>query len=65
MKSVLFPKLANLTIDGCLVNAPTAIPWYPNELGFVYDTGRTALRRCPAIKEFHQFLVAETEIVLF
>jgi 16S rRNA C967 or C1407 C5-methylase (RsmB/RsmF family) len=62
MKNELFPKLNSVVIDGVSVPPPTPIPWYPNELAWVYDCGRTALRRSPDVNEFHRFLVSETEV---
>jgi hypothetical protein len=64
MKKHLFADLESLEIDGVKVNPPEPFPWYPNELGWMFDVGRTTMRRSPKIKQIQDFLVSETEIVL-
>lgn len=42
--------------------APTKVKWYPNQLAFCFDDlGRVEMRKSPAFKEFHKFIVTETE----
>lgn len=41
---------------------PTTVKWYPNQTAYCFDdVGRVELRKSPAFKDFHQFLVSETE----
>ena len=61
MKKTYFPGL-NVNIDGEQLSPPTPIPWYPNELGWVFDCGKTMLKKSAEVQAFHQFLVAETEV---
>ncbi|KAI8900016.1 S-adenosyl-L-methionine-dependent methyltransferase [Globomyces pollinis-pini] len=62
MKKNLFPKLNDLKVDDVVIQPPAPICWYPDGLGYVFDFGRTALRRSPEVAEFHRFLVSETEV---
>jgi hypothetical protein len=36
---------------------------YPNEFGWQLLNGKMVVKRSPEFKQFHQFLVAETEVV--
>ena len=41
---------------------PQKVPWYPNQLAYSFDNvGRLEMRKAPAFKQFHKFLVEETE----
>jgi 16S rRNA C967 or C1407 C5-methylase (RsmB/RsmF family) len=62
MKSELFPKLMNIEIEGVKIPPPKPLEWYPNELGWVYECGRSALRSSLNVKEFHRFLVSENDV---
>ncbi|KNE57886.1 hypothetical protein AMAG_04731 [Allomyces macrogynus ATCC 38327] len=57
-----FPSLQNIEVDGVKIAPPTQIPWYPEGLAYQYDASRTAIRKSPALKRFHQFLTSESEI---
>ncbi|KAI8922766.1 S-adenosyl-L-methionine-dependent methyltransferase [Entophlyctis helioformis] len=62
MKKEYFPKLKGFAIEGEEVQPPEPVPWYPNDLAWVFDCGRTALRKSPQVNDFHRFLVSETEV---
>ena len=62
MEKDLFPKINNLEIDGQKIKSPECVSWYPEGLGWVFDCGRTTVRRSPELQQFHKFLVAETEV---
>ena len=62
MRNSLFPKLSNVVVDGKAIPPPETVDWYPDELAFVYDIGRGALKKCEAAQELHKFLVAENEV---
>jgi 16S rRNA C967 or C1407 C5-methylase (RsmB/RsmF family) len=62
MKKKLFPTLTNLEVDGEIIPPPMPIPWYPDEFAWVYECGRTALRRSKEAAMFHRFLVSENEV---
>lgn len=56
------------SIEACLKDpitagrAPKKVPWYPNQMAYCFDdVGRVEMRRSPAFKDFHRFLVTETE----
>ena len=51
-----------MEFEGESIQAPKPLPWYPNELGWYFDCSRKAFRKCATLKEFHQFLVTETEL---
>jgi hypothetical protein len=63
MKKTLFSRIENLTVEGVKVTIPKALAWYPNELAWSFDVGRTIMRRSPEIKDIQNFLVNETEVV--
>ncbi|KNE59068.1 hypothetical protein AMAG_03416 [Allomyces macrogynus ATCC 38327] len=58
----VLPSLQNIEVDGVKIAPPTQIPWYPEQLAYPYDASRTAIRKSPALKRFHQFLTSESEI---
>ena len=58
-----FPPSGIITYDGEDILRPTPMPWFPGGLAWHFNCSRSALRRCPELKPFHRFLVAETEIV--
>ena len=42
--------------------APTKVKWYPNQMAYSFDDlGRVEMRKAPAFKDFHRFIVTETE----
>ncbi|KAI7867502.1 S-adenosyl-L-methionine-dependent methyltransferase [Spinellus fusiger] len=55
------PKMENVVVDGESYKAPTPLPWYPDNFGWELQASRTVLRRSPEFKQFHKFIVAETE----
>lgn len=44
------------------IQAPTPIPWYPNDLGWFYKVTRNKIKQSPEFSRFHKFLVTETDI---
>ena len=41
---------------------PTPVKWYPNQMAYSFsDVGRLEMRKSPVFKDFHRFLVSETE----
>ncbi|KAJ3370424.1 tRNA (cytosine(34)-C(5))-methyltransferase [Kappamyces sp. JEL0680] len=62
MKEKVFSKLEGLTVEDVEVKPPKPLGWYPNELAWTFDVGRTIMRRSKEIKELQNFLVSETEI---
>lgn len=41
---------------------PEPVKWYPNGLAYSFnEVGRLEMRKAPAFKAFHRFLVSETE----
>jgi hypothetical protein len=52
MKTRLFLKLENIEIDGIKVPIPQPLPWYPDELGWLYECGRNALRNSESVNLF-------------
>lgn len=42
--------------------APQKVKWYPNQIAYSFDdVGRAEMRKSPAFKDFHRFMVTETE----
>ena len=61
MKQAFFLKLQDLVLEGERIEAPSPIPWYPDDLGWHFDCSRRAVRSSPQLEAFHKFLVNETE----
>ena len=41
---------------------PTKVKWYPNQMAWSFnDVGRVEMRKLEMFKDFHKFLVTETE----
>ncbi|KAJ3149520.1 tRNA (cytosine(34)-C(5))-methyltransferase [Geranomyces michiganensis] len=57
-----FPTMEDFEVDGVKVEVPKPLPWYPQNLGWVSNLSRQALRKSPQLARFHRFLVAETEV---
>jgi multisite-specific tRNA:(cytosine-C5)-methyltransferase len=55
--------LTNIVIDGQPVPAPTTLPWYPDGFGWQLLSSKMVIKRSEEFKDFHRFLVAETEVV--
>lgn len=62
MKSKVLSKIENVVIDGEQIKPPHPLPWYPDDLGWTFEIGRTAMRRSADIRRVQNFLVSETEI---
>ncbi|RUS20585.1 S-adenosyl-L-methionine-dependent methyltransferase [Jimgerdemannia flammicorona] len=56
------PSLLDVEIDGQKVDPPKPLAWYPDKLGWHVSTSRTVLKKSPEFHNFHQFIVAETEV---
>ena len=61
-------KYLNTKIEGMLNDeqtkgrAPSKVKWYPNQMAYSFeDLGRVEMRKAPAFKDFHRFIVTETE----
>ena len=42
---------------------PQPLPWYPDQLAWTMPMSKKHLRKSPALSQFHQFLISETEQV--
>ena len=62
LKKRFFSKLEGLEIDGVKVSVPTPLPWYPNELGWHFESSRSEIRKSAHFSDFHAFLVQETAL---
>jgi len=62
LKKRFFSKLEGLEIDGVKVSVPTPLPWYPNELGWHFESSRSEIRKSAYFSDFHAFLVQETTL---
>ncbi|CAE6527541.1 unnamed protein product [Rhizoctonia solani] len=56
------PSLKGVEFEGQVVQPPRQLPWYPDGLGWQLDVSKSALRKTPEFKRFHNFLVYETEV---
>ena len=61
--SILQEKIDKIRADPSIASkAPEAVKWYPNQMAYCFnDLGRAGMRKNAAFKDFHQFLVLETE----
>lgn len=48
--------------DGRPVEAPMAVPWYPDELAWWMTTPKNVVRKFPPFAAFQKFLVSETSV---
>ena len=62
MKKEVFSGIEGASIEGVPIPKPLPLAWYPNQLAWQVNVGRTAMRKSPEIKKLQNFLVAETEI---
>ena len=56
-----YPRSLVLTPGAVLHNAPKPIPWYPGGSAWCLGTDRVLLRKEPALKDIHRFLVRESQ----
>ncbi|KAJ7442499.1 S-adenosyl-L-methionine-dependent methyltransferase [Mycena galericulata] len=56
------PTLSNVVFEEQPVPPPVQIPWYPDGLAWQFNVPKKVLRKSPEFKEFHSFLVFETEV---
>ncbi|KAJ7639456.1 S-adenosyl-L-methionine-dependent methyltransferase [Roridomyces roridus] len=56
------PNLSNVVFEDQPVSPPVQIPWYPDGLAWQFNVPKKVLRKSPEFKEFHSFLVFETEV---
>lgn len=56
------PHLSDVVFEGVKLQPPTQIPWYPEGLAWHLDVPKSALRKSPEFKRFHNFLVYETDV---
>ncbi|KAJ7201628.1 S-adenosyl-L-methionine-dependent methyltransferase [Mycena pura] len=56
------PNLSNVVFEDQPVSPPVQIPWYPDGLAWQFNVTKKVLRKSPEFKEFHSFLVFETEV---
>lgn len=61
--SILKEKIAEIQKDPeMMLKVPNLVKWYPNQLAFQFDeVSRLEMRKSPAFKDFHTFLVRESE----
>jgi len=65
MMGKFFPllKSTSQSDDDIDIAPPHPIPFYPNNFGWQFNHGRSALKKIPTLARFKKFLVAETEVV--
>ncbi|KAJ7723427.1 S-adenosyl-L-methionine-dependent methyltransferase [Mycena metata] len=56
------PTLSNVVFEEQPIPPPVQIPWYPDGLAWQFNVPKKVLRKSPEFKEFHSFLVFETEV---
>ncbi|KAJ7859684.1 S-adenosyl-L-methionine-dependent methyltransferase [Mycena olivaceomarginata] len=56
------PALNNVVFEDQSIPPPVQIPWYPDGLAWQFNVPKKVLRKQPEFKEFHSFLVFETEV---
>lgn len=62
LKDRYIPEITSIKYDGELVDPPTAIPWFPDQLAWQMTTPKNVVRKFPPFKSFQQFLVSETSV---
>ncbi|KAL6941290.1 hypothetical protein ACO0RG_002418 [Hanseniaspora osmophila] len=56
------PSLSNLTHEEVQLDAPFALPWYPENLGWQLDASKSVIRKNEQFAKFQRFLVLENSI---
>ncbi|KAF7348468.1 S-adenosyl-L-methionine-dependent methyltransferase [Mycena venus] len=56
------PNLSNVVFEDQPIPPPVQVPWYPDGLAWQFNVPKKVLRKQPEFKEFHSFLVFETEV---
>ena len=62
LKDYYIPKITSITYEGQIVEAPQAVPWYPDQLAWFMTTPKNVIRRFPPFASFQKFLVAESDV---
>ena len=62
LKEHYVPEITSIQYEGESVEPPTAIPWYPEQLGWQMTTNKNVVRRFPPFASFQKFLVSETSV---
>ncbi|KAL8908695.1 MAG: hypothetical protein Q9207_000663 [Kuettlingeria erythrocarpa] len=60
LKERYIPEIEAIEYEGNKVDAPTPIPWFPNQLAWQMTTPKNVVRKFAPFKSFQQFLVSET-----
>ncbi|KAK4193567.1 mitochondrial GTPase [Podospora australis] len=56
------PEITSITHEGVVVEAPKAVPWYPDNLAWWMTTPKNVVRKFPPFAKFQRFLVSETSV---
>ncbi len=62
LKDHYIPEITSIEHNGQLVEPPTSIPWYPDQLAWQMTTPKNIIRRFPSFASFQKFLVSETSV---
>jgi multisite-specific tRNA:(cytosine-C5)-methyltransferase len=63
LKTRYIPEITTIEhYDGSKVEAPTPVPWYPDELAWSMTTPKNVIRRFPPFAAFQKYLVSETSV---
>ena len=62
LKDHYIPEITSIKHNGQLVEPPTSIPWYPDELAWQMITPKNVVRRFPPFASFQKWLVSETSV---
>ena len=62
LKDHYIPQITSIEHNGELVEPPTPIPWYPDELAWQMTTPKHVIRRFPPFASFQKYLVSETSV---
>ena len=62
LKYHYIPEITSIEHNGQLVEPPTSIPWYPDQLAWQMTTPKNIIRRFPPFASFQKFLVSETSV---
>ena len=62
LKNHYVPEITSIRHNGELVEPPTPLPWFPDELAWQMTTPKSVVRRFPPFASFQKFLVSETSV---
>ncbi|KAF2493288.1 S-adenosyl-L-methionine-dependent methyltransferase [Lophium mytilinum] len=62
LKDLYIPEITGVKFNGQLVDPPTQLPWYPEQLAWSMTVPKQVIRKFAPFASFQKFLVSETQV---